>query len=61
VGVMVESNLLNGRQDLVPGVPLVYGRSITDACVSWETSVEMLERLAAAVQERRRVRVSSGK
>lgn len=61
VGVMVESNLLDGRQDLVPGVPLVYGRSITDACVSWETSVEMLERLAAAVQERRRVRVSSGK
>lgn len=61
VGVMVESNLLDGRQDLVPGVPLVYGRSITDACVSWATSVEMLERLAAAVQERRRVRVSSGK
>ncbi len=61
VGVMIESNLLEGRQDLVPGVPLVYGRSITDACVSWDTSVELLKRLASAVQERRRMRVSSGK
>jgi 3-deoxy-7-phosphoheptulonate synthase len=52
VGVMVESHLQEGRQDLVPGEPLVYGRSITDACLGWEASVKLLESLAA--QERRR-------
>ena len=53
VGVMVESHLVGGRQDLVPGKPLVYGQSITDACLDWETSVTVLERLAAAVRARR--------
>ncbi|MBU1173897.1 MAG: 3-deoxy-7-phosphoheptulonate synthase [Alphaproteobacteria bacterium] len=53
VGVMAESNLVAGRQDLVPGAPLTYGQSITDACVGWETSVEMLEALAGAVDQRR--------
>jgi 3-deoxy-7-phosphoheptulonate synthase len=43
-GVMVESNLLAGRQDLVAGQELVYGRSITDGCIDWETSVWVLER-----------------
>jgi 3-deoxy-7-phosphoheptulonate synthase len=52
-GVMIESHLVAGRQDLVPGRPLVYGQSITDACVDWETSVAMLDRLAAAVEQRR--------
>src|SRR6266545_175452 len=52
-GVMIESHLIAGRQDLVPGRPLVYGQSITDACVDWETSVQMLEKLAAAVERRR--------
>jgi 3-deoxy-7-phosphoheptulonate synthase len=52
-GVMIESHLVAGRQDLIPGKPLVYGQSITDACVDWETSVGMLDRLAAAVQRRR--------
>ncbi|HVY82584.1 MAG TPA: 3-deoxy-7-phosphoheptulonate synthase [Steroidobacteraceae bacterium] len=52
-GVMIESHLVAGRQDLVPGRPLVYGQSITDACVDWETSVAMLERLAAALAQRR--------
>ncbi len=52
-GLMVESNLLAGRQDLTPGAPLVYGRSITDGCIDWETSVWVLERLARAVEERR--------
>ena len=52
-GVMVESNLLAGRQDLIPGQPLVYGRSITDGCIDWETSVWVLERLARAVETRR--------
>ncbi|MGF1625898.1 MAG: 3-deoxy-7-phosphoheptulonate synthase [Alphaproteobacteria bacterium] len=53
VGLMVESHLLAGRQDLVPGKPLVYGRSITDGCIDWPSSVAVLERLAAAVADRR--------
>lgn len=53
MGVMVESNLVAGRQDLVPGKPLVYGQSITDGCIDWESSVAVLERLAAAVEARR--------
>jgi len=53
IGVMVESNLLAGRQDAAPGQPLVYGRSITDGCVDWPTSVDLLERLSAAVTDRR--------
>ena len=53
VGVMIESHLVAGRQDLVPGKPLVYGQSITDACLGWEDSVQVLERLAAAVRNRR--------
>ncbi len=52
-GVMIESNLVGGRQDLTPGKPLVYGQSITDGCVDWDTSVQMLERLAKAVRTRR--------
>src|SRR5690606_24368007 len=54
VGVMVESHLVSGRQDLIPGRPLVYGQSITDGCIDWETSVGVLERLSAAVLQRRR-------
>jgi 3-deoxy-7-phosphoheptulonate synthase len=54
VGVMVESHLVAGRQDLVPGKPLVYGQSITDGCIDWPASVGCLERLAAAVRLRRR-------
>jgi 3-deoxy-7-phosphoheptulonate synthase len=53
VGVMVESHLVAGRQDLVPGKPLVYGQSITDACLGWDDSVSLLERLAAGVRGRR--------
>ena len=52
-GVMVESHLVAGRQDLLKGRPLKYGQSITDGCIGWETSVEVLERLAAAVRQRR--------
>jgi len=54
VGVMVESHLVAGRQELVPGKPLVYGQSITDACIDWPTSVGVLERLASAVRLRRK-------
>lgn len=53
VGVMIESHLVAGRQDLVPGKELVYGQSITDGCINWESSVQVLENLAAAVRERR--------
>jgi 3-deoxy-7-phosphoheptulonate synthase len=53
VGVMVESHLKEGRQDLVPGKPLVYGQSITDGCIGWERSVPLLEQLADAVRRRR--------
>ncbi len=53
MGVMIESHLLAGRQDLIPGHRLVYGQSITDACIDWDTSVQLLEELAAAVRARR--------
>jgi 3-deoxy-7-phosphoheptulonate synthase len=54
VGVMVESHLREGRQDLIPGIPLEYGLSITDACLGWENTVGLLEMLADAVRARRR-------
>jgi 3-deoxy-7-phosphoheptulonate synthase len=53
VGVMLESFLAAGRQNLTPGEPLTYGQSITDACISWEDTVSALERFAAAVEARR--------
>jgi len=53
MGAMIESNLKGGRQDLVPGKELVYGQSITDACISWEQSVPLLEEMARAVAGRR--------
>lgn len=56
IGVMIESHLKAGRQDLVEGQPLEYGQSITDGCVSWEESVPMLEELAAAVRQRRQIK-----
>ncbi len=59
VGVMVESYIVAGRQDLVPGKSLVYGQSITDGCIDWPSSVGVLERLAKAVQARRRARANA--
>ena len=56
VGAMVESHLNPGRQDLVPGKPLEYGVSITDACLGWDATVGVLDTLAAAVRQRRLVR-----
>jgi 3-deoxy-7-phosphoheptulonate synthase len=53
IGAMVESHLVPGRQDLVPGKALAYGQSITDACLGWEDSVAVLDRLAEAVVARR--------
>ena len=55
IGVMIESHLVEGRQNLMPEQPLEYGKSITDACIGWDESVEMLETLAAAVRARRLV------
>jgi 3-deoxy-7-phosphoheptulonate synthase len=53
VGVMLESFLVAGRQDLEPDVDIVFGQSITDACMDWDTTVLTLDRLAAAVRRRR--------
>ncbi|CAN7662911.1 3-deoxy-7-phosphoheptulonate synthase [Trinickia sp. LjRoot230] len=53
VGVMIESNLEEGRQDLLPGVPLRPGVSITDACLSWAQTEPALVALAKAVRQRR--------
>jgi len=53
IGVMMESFLVDGRQDLRPGASLVYGCSITDACMSWDMTVPVLEELAEAVRARR--------
>ena len=56
IGVMIESHLIPGRQDLAPGKPLTYGQSITDACIGWNETVAVLDSLAAAVRARREVR-----
>jgi 3-deoxy-7-phosphoheptulonate synthase len=53
VGVMVESHINPGRQDLVPGKPLDYGVSITDACLGWADTVNLLDGLAEGVRNRR--------
>jgi 3-deoxy-7-phosphoheptulonate synthase len=53
VGVMIESHINPGRQDLVPGKPLDYGVSITDACLGWPDTVDLLETLAGGVRQRR--------
>ena len=59
VGVMVESHLVGGRQDMVDGRDLVYGQSITDGCIDWDTSAKVLERLAGAVRRRRELQASA--
>ena len=59
MGVMVESHLVEGRQDLSPDKPLEYGKSITDACLGWEDSVRVLDILARGVRERRLVEAAS--
>lgn len=55
-GVMIESHLVEGRQDLVDGKALTYGQSITDACLGWEDSEKVLFKLADAVAQRRNKR-----
>jgi 3-deoxy-7-phosphoheptulonate synthase len=53
MGVMVESHLEEGRQDIVAGQPLRHGVSVTDACISFAQTVPVLQQLAAAVRARR--------
>jgi 3-deoxy-7-phosphoheptulonate synthase len=56
MGVMIESNLVAGAQKLEAGQPLVYGQSITDACIDWPETHELLNELAVAVRTRREAR-----
>ena len=55
MGVMLESNLVEGRQDIPASGPagLKYGQSVTDACISWEATIPVLERLREGVRARR--------
>lgn len=55
IGVMIESHLVEGRQDVVEGQNVKYGQSVTDACISWETTESLLRKLAESVQARRKV------
>lgn len=57
MGVMIESNLVEGRQDIPPSGPagLKYGQSVTDACISWEMTVPILNRLREGVEGRRKL------
>ena len=54
MGTMIESHLVAGRQNVEAGKALLYGQSITDACINWEDSEKVLEELARAVQQRRK-------
>jgi len=59
-GVMLESHLIEGRQEILSGRPgLRYGQSVTDACLGWETTVEVLVLLAKAVRQRRSLNPSA--
>ncbi|MDR1463031.1 MAG: 3-deoxy-7-phosphoheptulonate synthase AroG [Azoarcus sp.] len=60
VGAMVESHIKEGRQDLSPDLAPEYGKSITDACISWEDSIAVLDLLANGVRQRRTRRASAG-
>ena len=56
MGVMIESHLVAGRQNVEDGKELVYGQSVTDACINWDDSVVVLKDLAAAVKQRRTIK-----
>jgi 3-deoxy-7-phosphoheptulonate synthase len=55
MGVMIESHLVEGRQDVKAGCALTYGQSITDGCLSWDDSLGLLDKLAQGVRARRAV------
>ena len=52
-GVMIESHLVEGKQEVIPEKPLTYGQSITDACLGWDDTIPVLRELADAVARRR--------
>jgi len=58
-GLMIESNIVGGRQDLVLGASLTYGQSVTDGCIDWESSEAVLKNLSDAVKARREVKRNS--
>lgn len=60
MGVMIESHLKGGSQNVVAGQPLTYGQSITDACLSWDDTVPLLKNFAIAVQKRRAISNKAG-
>ncbi|MGZ8136201.1 MAG: 3-deoxy-7-phosphoheptulonate synthase [Methylococcaceae bacterium] len=60
MGVMIESHLKSGSQKVIEGQELVYGQSITDACLSWDDTLPLLKSLTAAVQKRRTAEVATG-
>jgi 3-deoxy-7-phosphoheptulonate synthase len=60
MGVMVESHLVEGKQAFGFPEDLIYGQSITDACLGWEDSIRILDDLEAAVRARRSVPVAFG-
>jgi 3-deoxy-7-phosphoheptulonate synthase len=60
IGIMLESHLKAGRQDLIPGKALVYGQSITDSCVGWEDTRNLIDLLADAVRQRRAKAAANG-
>jgi 3-deoxy-7-phosphoheptulonate synthase len=59
IGAMIESHLIGGRQNLHSGRELIYGQSITDACIEWDLTIPMLEELAEAVARRRQRRTNT--
>ena len=64
IGAMVESHLVEGKQELASGKSLAelkFGQSITDPCIGWDDSVELLATLASAVKARRRSQPAKGK
>lgn len=63
MGVMLESNLVEGRQDIPTSGPagLKYGQSVTDACISWEATIPVLERLREGVRARRELLKSNAR
>ena len=59
IGVMIESHLVEGRQDIGPAETMVYGQSVTDACLAWDDSAALLRQLAASVSARRTRRIGT--
>ncbi|GAB6140087.1 3-deoxy-7-phosphoheptulonate synthase AroG [Methylosoma difficile] len=60
MGAMIESHLKAGNQKVIEGQPLVYGQSITDACLAWEDTLPLLQQLAQAVKKRRANKNATG-